>query len=465
MLFSMGFGSRMSRYIQKNLLDNFIYIEFTLSILVGFSALIAYTAASYMAFVQLVIYLLSIAIGFLIGMEIPLAVRINDSYESLRTNVSSVLENDYYGSLIGGLFFAFIGLPVLTLTYTPFLLGLINFLVAILLYIQLSPDRKKNKFIIQILIISVIFAAGVFFAKPIIIFGQQQRYKDKVVFQKQSKYQNVVITQWKDNFWLYIDGNQQLSSFDEVMYHEPIVHPVMQLHPHPENILVLGGGDGCAVREILKYSTVKQIILVDIDSVMTNIGKYNPIITNLNKGSLLNPLVKIINTDAFSYIENNDVFFDIIIIDLPDPKSAELNRLYSSEFYSVCNHRLRQGGYIITQAGSPYFATNAFLCVQKTLESAKFRTLLLHNQVITMGEWGWVIGAKNAQSGKELRERLLRIDYSNIETVWLNKEANLLMTSFGKDFYIGRKDDSIQVNTINDPVLMKYYKNGNWDIY
>lgn len=465
MLFSMGLGSRISKRIEENLLINFIYIEFALSMLVAFSAIISYTVASYSAFVQVIIYLQSIAIGFLIGMEIPLAVRINNSYESLRTNISSVLENDYYGSLIGGLFFAFVGLPYLTLTQTPFVLGLINFLVAILLYLQ--QGRKQNRITIWVLagFISIALIAGSVFAEPIILYGQQKKYKDKVVFEKQSKYQNIVITQWKNNYWLYINGNQQLCSFDEVMYHEPIVHPVMQLHGNPQDILILGGGDGCAAREVLKYPSIEHITLVDIDSVITNIGKNNEILKALNKGSMLDRKLSIVNEDAFTFLENGSAFYDVIIIDLPDPKSIELSRLYSEEFYSLCKNSLRAKGYLVTQAGSPYFATNAYLCINKTMQTTGFSTLKLHNQIVTMGEWGWILGAKEHISEEDLKERLLLITYKNVETQWINNEANKLMISFGKNFYVGHEKDSIVVNTILNPVLMQYYRKGNWDIY
>ena len=133
----MGLGSRLSRFLETDLLKKFIIIEFVLSLLTSFSSLLAYTAAAYTVYTGIIIYSLSILIGLLIGMEIPLVVRLNDEFEALKVNISSVLENDYYGSLLGGLFFAFVGLPYLGLTYTPFILGGINFAVAIFLFIML----------------------------------------------------------------------------------------------------------------------------------------------------------------------------------------------------------------------------------------------------------------------------------------------------------------------------------------
>ncbi len=465
MLFSMGLGSRISKTMEKNLLQKFIYIEFALSFLVGFSSLIAYSASAYTIYTGIIIYLLSIIIGIMIGMEIPLVIRINEEFQDLRMNISTVMEKDYYGSLAGGVFFAFIGLPIIGLTYTPFILGFVNFSVAIvLLFILWKKLEFKSRKTISILAImlTIVLTSGFFVAQPIIIHGEQSRYKDKVIFSEQSRYQKIVITQWKKDYWLYINGNQQLSTFDEEMYHEPLVHPAIKLSKTPNNILILGGGDGCAVREILKYNDVKKITLVDLDPAMTRLGKEHPIFKELNNDALSDSKVTIINKDAYTYMNNSDEFFDVIIIDLPDPKSVELSRLYSHEFYSICYKHLRKYGIIVTQAGSPYFAPHAFNCIDKTISAAGFSTIPLHNQVVTLGEWGWILGAKNI-SKDNLKKQMQSLSYEDIHTKWINKDAMLLITSFGKDFF--NKNDEVRINKIHDPVLYRYYLNGTWEMY
>lgn len=466
MLFSMGLGSRISKGIQNHLLEKFIFIEFALSLLVAFSSLIAYTVAAWSAYTGIVIYGLSILIGLMIGMEIPLVVRLNQEFQTLRVNISSVLENDYYGSLAGGVFFAFVGLPYLGLSYTPIVLGLVNFTVAVGLFIVLWQKLEvqlKTRIVSLAGVVGVILIAGFFVAQPIIQFGEQKKYKDKIVYSEQSKYQKIVITQWKDKYWLFINGNQQLSSFDEEMYHEPLVHPALSLTKTPHNILVLGGGDGCAVREILKYPDVKKITLVDLDPAMTNLGKNHPILTEMNENAFADSKVEVINTDGYNYIENTDEMFDVILIDLPDPKTIEMGRLYSYEFYSKCYRHLRKYGLIVTQAGSPYFAPKAFACIDKTLQKAGFNTVPLHNQVVTLGEWGWVLGAKNI-SKENLKKELISLQFQSIETKWINNEAMSLISSFGKD-YFKADSSSIEVNEIHNPVLYKYYLNGRWDVY
>ncbi len=479
MLFSMGLGSRLSKFIGDHLLEKFVVIEFLLSFLVSFCACATYLVSSFSSFndslwifsfnpTAIIIYALSVLVGLLIGLEIPLVARLNQHFEELKVNISSVMEKDYYGSLLGGIFFAFVGLPFLGLTYTPFVLGGVNFIVAIILLfalknsISISWFRRLN---FSAVFLFLLISTGGLFANKIINYGEQKRYLDRVVFQKQTAYQRLVVTRWKDDFWFYINGNLQLSTLDEELYHEPLVHPAMLLHPFPQKVLVLGGGDGCAVREIVKYNSVDEVVLVDLDSEVTQLAKDNPIFLSLNDSSLWNTKVKVVNEDAFSFVNNSNLFFDVIIMDFPDPKSIDLGRLYSYEFYSLCNKHLRPNGLVVTQAGSPYFATNAFLCIDKTLTSVGFSTLPLHNQVLTLGEWGWIVGSKEKVSTEALRKRLCSINIPNdLPTTWLNEDAFYLISSFGKNVSFS-DSTKIDVNYIHKPVLVDYYRKGNWELY
>ena len=464
MLFSMGLGSRLSRSLNKNLLEIFIVIEIILSLLVSFSAIAVYTTYVSHHFSWILIYLLSIFVGLLIGLEIPLVTRINDQFEELKVNIASVLEKDYYGSLIGGLFFAFVGLPYLGLTYTPFVLGLINFTVALWLFFKLKDLIKPSfykKLALAFMLTGAIIIIGFIFAKPIIEYGDQQKYRDRIVYAEQTPYQKIVLTQWNDVYSVFINGNLQLSSFDEYLYHEPLIHPVMQLSSQKERVLLLGGGDGCAVREILKYSDVKSITVVDLDPAMTNLGKDNSILQKINKSSLSNQAVEIHNADAYKFLENSEITYDVIIIDLPDPNNVDLAKLYSKEFYQECNNHLSPGGYIITQAGSPYYATKAFYCIEKSMKSAGFQTLPLQNQVMTMGQWGWILAHKSI-SKNHIKIDLHNIDFDKLDCRWLNNDAIRVITSFGKPIV---DTSGIQLNTIFRPVLHDYYDKGNWEVY
>lgn len=465
MLFSMGLGSRLSKHFEKDLLKTFLLLEFSLSVIVSFAPLLVYTASAYTQAIGVLIYSLAVLVGLLIGMEIPLVIRINDDYEKLRFNISNILENDYYGSLLGGVFFAFIGLPIFGLIYTPFILGFVNLSVSVVVLIFLWDLLKKSEqksLVGAGSFILILLTAGTLVADDVIQYGEQRKYADKVIYAEQTKYQRIVITQWKNDYWLYLNGNQQLCTRDELMYHEPLVHPAMTLHPNPVNVLVMGGGDGCAVREILKYQKVEKITLVDLDPGMTKLGETHPILTELNQNSLHNPKVEVINADGYSFLQNHDDYYDVVIIDLPDPRSVELGRLYSHEFYKTCYRHMRPGGVIVTQAGSPYFATQAFACILETMKSAGFQTVPMHNQVITLGEWGWSLGVKQAPY-KNVKKQLQSLQF-DVPTRWINNEAMALITSFGKNIY-PFQIDSVQVNKIHEPVLYQYYLKGNWDLY
>ena len=461
MLFSMGLGSRISKTFSSNIVFYFVIAELLLSLLVSFSAIASYIIYGYSNNSWIIIYLLSIAIGLLIGLEIPFATRINDSYEELRLNISNILEKDYYGSLLGGLFFAFIGLPYLGLTYTPFVLGLVNLIVSFWLFFTLKEHiSKKLQRVLWISYISVfsIVLLGLLYAKPLVLFGEQAKYKDKIVFSEQTKYQKIVITEWSDWHSLYINGNQQLSTFDEYLYHEPMVHIALGLTAVKKDILILGGGDGCIARELLQYEDVNTITLVDLDPKMIEIGKTHPIFASINKNSLNHPKVTTITADAFTFLEQSKNTYDVILVDLPDPNNVDLNKLYTKEFYTICHNHLADEGTFITQSGSPYYATKAFYCIEKTLRTSGFHTLPMHNQILTLGEWGWILAKKTPLH----KEDLETIDFKNLRLKWLNKEVLPAITSFGKPLV---DTTGIKINTIFEPTLYTYYKQGNWDLY
>lgn len=468
MLFAMGAGSRLSRYIENDLIGFFILTELLLSIMCAISAVAGYSLAAYTAeHTAFVIYFQAFCIGTLIGLEIPIVTRINDAYEELRVNISNVMEKDYFGALFGGIFFAFLALPYLGMTYTPIVLGSVNFLVAMLVsyHYRNLVIRKGLVHFSSLLALSLLIGLT-FLAKPIILYGEQKKYKDKIIYSEQSRFQKIVMTQWKKYYWLYLNGQEQFSTFDEELYHEPLVHPAMMASSNHSDVLILGGGDGLAAREVLKHKDVKSITLVDLDPEMTDLAKTFPVLKEINKDSMNNGKLIIINEDAASFLEKNEKLYGVVIIDLPDPDSIDLMHVYSETFYNMVRKHLIKGGVMTAQATSPFFATKAFVCIRKTIEAAGFSTATYQNQIPTMGHWGWVMGARSEDISQEgFKNVIANLDFSGLDTRSLDTGAMKAMTYFGKEITSKIDEGEIEVNTELFPVLHRYYLEGSWGVY
>ncbi len=291
----------------------------------------------------------------------------------------------------------------------------------------------------------------------------------KEIFSQQTAYQQIVMKQWKSPFreahWLYMDGEVQFCDADEEKYHEPLVHPAMKLSRDRTRVLILGGGDGLAAREVLKYPEVTSITIVDLDPGITDLAKEQPVLVSMNKGSMTDPKVTIVNDDARKFVEEDSERYGVILIDLPDPDSVELSHLYSEDFYRLFHSRLAPGGILVTQASSPYYATTPFLCLLKTIRHAGFSVLPYHNHVPTFGEWGWLMGireqdlpaAEDQLTSIWLKERILAEDFSDMETRFLNNDAMISMVHFGKGVLDVPTLKDIEVNTAENKMLYYYY--------
>lgn len=460
MLFAMGLGSRWSQLLPDRLLDRFIAIEFWLSGLCATCAAAAYFGSALIDSPGVVIYGYAFAIGVLIGMEIPLVARLNAAYEELQTNIASVMEKDYFGALLGGLLFAFFALPHLGLTYTPLALGVINFAVASVLlwrYRSLIDRPLPLMGAFWSLVLGLVLL-GVFM-RPIVMFGEQSQYRDRVVFEKQTTYQRIVITEWRGYHWLYLNNHVQFSTYDEARYHESLVHPAMQLARARDHVLILGGGDGLAVREVMKYADVKRVTLVDLDAEVVALSRTYPALKTANQGALDDPRLHVVIGDAGTFLAKSANLYDVILIDLPDPKGPDLARLYSHEFYSQCLAHLTADGVVVTQASSPLHAKKAFLCVNKTMQSAGFAVVPYHTYLPTMSDWGWVLGVRQ-KLGDDLEQQMHKLSFEGVETTYLNAEAMTGMLSFWKGMF--EELDQIEVSTELDPKVDQYYRESEW---
>ena len=463
MLFAMGVGSQSSMVFRENLLDAFVSIELVLAALVAGSVLLVYSLFAYLEHLAFFIYLLAFIIGLLIGLELPLATRLNADHQQLASNVSSILAKDYLGALFGGILFAFVGLPLLGLASSAVVVGAVNFCVALILGGCCFKELRRGKrFICSAIVVAVVVVGCLLAGDRLILFAEQKRYRDKIVFSEQTRYQKIILTNFRDDYWLYLNGNQQFSTVDEYRYHETLVHPAMLLHGSVQRVLVLGGGDGLAVREVLRHPSVRQVTVVDIDHRMTELAKVHPLLVQINDGALLKPKVIINNVDAFSFVGNDTTNYQVIISDFPDPQNIDLARLYSYEFFQLVLERLDSNGVFITQAGSPTYARLSFQTILKTIRSLSYPAVPLHTYLPTMGDWGWVLAQKTATDN--LQELLSNLSLAELDLRYLDRDTlQHLFGGWGKGFY--SKYNELQINLLLRPSLHRYYRQGRWDLY
>lgn len=396
-LFSMGIGSYLSKYFKKGLLERFIQVELLVGLIGGFSAAILFVAFEHVSSFRLLLFSFVVITGALVGLEIPLLMRILKDEYDFSDLVSKIFSIDYVGALFASLLFPLVLVPYLGLLRTSFLFGGLNVAVGLwTLYLFKDKVIQTKKLTGLGLIFFILICAGFIGSQNILHFAEGLKYGSPIVYKKQSPYQRLIITQKNEGFRLFLNGNLQFDSQDEYRYHEALIHPALATLNEPKNILVLGGGDGLAVREILKYPSVEKITLVDLDPAMTQIFQTNPMLVELNKNSLNHSKVTVINDDAFIWLRNNREQFDFVAIDFPDPSNYSLGKLYSQSFFDELKRSLRPNGLFAIQSTSPYFARESFWCVGQTIEEAGFQIAPYHTYVPSFGEWGYFIGSFTA---------------------------------------------------------------------
>lgn len=391
-LFAMGVGSWMSRYLARQLVARFITIELMVGLLGGFSSTLLFFAFAHAAGFRPLLYGLVLAIGVLVGLEIPLLMRILRERYQLRELVANVLTFDYLGALGASLVFPLFLVPRLGLVRGAMLFGLINALVALWstwLFRSHLPQPHMQRAASALVVAAL--GAGLVFGDEITDTADAALYSDDVILARTTPYQRIVLTRWKDDYRLYLNGHLQFSSRDEYRYHEALVHPGLASVALPRRALVLGGGDGLAVREILRYPSIESVTLVDLDPEMTRLFSTHPLLVRLNQGALKDRRVRIVNADAFPWLESNRETFDFIVADFPDPNSYSLGKLYTTAFYRLLKRALAAGGAAAVQSTSPMFARQSFWCIHETMKAAGFRTYPYHAYVPSFGEWGYVL--------------------------------------------------------------------------
>lgn len=417
-LFAMGVGSWLSRYFERQLPAHFLRIELLVALVGGALPATLFLANAYApgAF-RVLLYGMVLLVGTLVGLEIPLVMRILKRNAVLKDLVSQVLTFDYLGALAVSLAFPLLLVPHLGLIRTGLLFGLMNAAVALwAVWLFRHELRRLRAHVLACVAVFGVLLAGLVGAEHITRFAEDKFYQDRIVVSRATPYQRIVVTEGKAGHRLYLNGNLQFAERDEYRYHEALVHPAMAAFASggagPRRVAVLGGGDGMAVREILKYPSVESVTLVELDPAMTRLFTDDPTLARLNGGALSNPKVHVVNTDAFQWLQQGSVgaqdssaagppqgvgaqdFFDVIVVDFPDPTNFAIGKLYTNSFYALLAQRLSASGYAVVQTTSPLVARQSFWTVVQTIESLGLRTAPYHAHVPSFGEWGFVIASR-----------------------------------------------------------------------
>src|SRR5579859_227693 len=393
-LFAMGIVSALSRYLNRGLVYRFVWIELLLGVIGGFSSALLMLAFAFTQGFELILYALVVVMGVLVGLEIPLLMRIvRDRYE-FRDVIAHVLTFDYLGALGASLLFPVLLVPRLGLVRSAMLFGLINAGVALWsTYLFANQLAGKRALRVACALVIMGLTVGIADARRITMTAEDNIYADDIIFARDTRYQHLVLTRFKDDLRLFLNSHLQFSSRDEYRYHEALIHPGLAAIPTPRHVLVLGGGDGLAVREILKYPQIENITLVDLDPEMTKLFSSHSLLTALNKNSLTSPRVHVINADAFPWVDSNTDSFDFIVIDFPDPTNYSLGKLYTTAFYRAAARHLSAQGMLVVQSTSPMFARDSFWCIVQTVKQAGLETHPYHVYVPSFGEWGFVLAS------------------------------------------------------------------------
>lgn len=405
-LFALGIGSYLSRFVVRQLVATFLRVELLVGLIGGLMPAALFVAhsllhesASALPF-RVLLYAMVLLVGTLVGLEIPLVMRILKAHFRARWQlselVSQVLTFDYLGALAVAVAFPLLFLPQLGLIRTGVVFGLMNAAVAAwALWLFRAEVRNVAAHVLACLAVIAALCAAALGADRLTTWSEDRFYGEGVVHAASSDYQRVVVTaDAQGGTRLFLNGNLQFDSRDEYRYHEALVHPAMAAHGAPKRVAILGGGDGLALREVLKYPSVEQVTLVELDPHITRLFAREPRLRRLNGNAFDSPKLKVVNADAFAWLQGHDEMFDVIVVDFPDPSNFSLGKLYTTSFYALLDRHLAGSGYAVVQTTSPLIARRSFWTVATTIEAVGLTVTPYHAHVPSFGEWGFVIAGR-----------------------------------------------------------------------
>ncbi|MFT5421608.1 MAG: spermidine synthase [Candidatus Endobugula sp.] len=419
-------------------------------------------------------YIVGFLIGFLLGMEIPFIARIRQDLhdERLVHNAGTIYGADYIGGGVGAAIWVFFCLnqPIIV---SATLTALLNIVLGAIFLGYFYKQVKGCRFLIPFkLAVATLLSIALFNGTAWMNALSNMLYTDRVAYEINTPYQNLVITERPlgngkaSIINLYINGHIQFSSADEVAYHSLLVIPPLLASARQKNILIIGGGDGLAAKEVLRWSP-DTVTLVDLDPAIIKLFRgdnaaapewLNQRLVSLNDNALNDPRLHYINGDAFKIVEQLNMegkSYDAIIVDLPDPNHPDLNKLYSDYFYAKLGSLLSADGAISIQSTSPYHSRKAFLSIGKTIAAVGFNVVQYHANIPSFGEWGWSLATKLGQGPKQ---RLIAASSRFPEHAYLNYEQMMSSFTFSNGFW--QDIDTIKVNHLSSPTLYSYHAEG-----
>src|SRR5215212_1701469 len=462
-LSALGAGAWLSRFVEKELALRFVEVELAVAVVGGASAPLLFLSFAHLSFFHVVLYGVVFLIGVMVGLEIPLLMRILKDHLDFKELVARVLAYDYAGALIASLLFPIFLVPKLGLVRTSLMFGFLNAGVGLWATWLMRPliGGGVTRLRAQACVVMALLAVAFVKADALTSLAEDAMFADDIVYTKTTHYQRIVVTRNRAGFQLFLNGNLQFSSADEYRYHEALVHPAMALAAEGSRavrrVLVLGGGDGLALREILKYPSVQEVTLVDLDPDMTRLSERFPPLARLNNNSFRDPRVRVVNEDAMIWIErdarasgatpsSSGAPFDAAIVDFPDPNTFALGKLYTTRFYRLLKSRLAPDAAVSVQSTSPLFARNSFWCIMRTLEASGLAVRPYYTAVPSFGVWGFAL-ARRAPFEVPARAPSVALRF-------LNDQSLAAMFTLSEDL----GPVPVEVNRLDNQSLVRYYE-------